>query len=623
MSSEATGQRGEYWDLEWFVERLEGSIPESFRRGHPIELSRARMLVGVCWLLLGGDLLFICLVQFTQYGRSLGVLGGVCAGCFLGLLALARRRSSTRLPALLLCFVLWGANLFTTLHVDTLAMATHASATLLPVISVFLLGWRLGLGFSVLSCMTPILIYPLVSSGPSFGGLEWAMSLLADVFILLGWMVSAALERVLRTLHESEGELSSLIESTDDIVCSLDVEGRLVTANEAARQYCQRLFGKAIPRGGFIYSLLPPERQVRWKERMAQARAGHRLKEEMNLPARDGSLDMVMLELTISPVWGQRGEVVRLTVFGRDLTERKAAEVRLSELHRGLVEASRQAGMAEVATGVLHNVGNTLNSVNVSANLVAERLHGLRVSGLEKAVHLLREHEADPGTFLTADPRGRQLPAYLQALTTQLAQERESVLAEVRALCDGVEHIRTVVGMQQQYARFSGVVEQVSLPELIDGALRLQAASLGRLGIEVRREYADVPPVWVDRHKLLQILLNLLSNARHAMQESGRADKRLIIRMEQGEAGRLCISVTDNGVGIAPEHLSHLFTYGFTTKKDGHGFGLHTSALAAEELGGSLSCASAGRGQGATFILELPLRSEKDRGEEVGHRTAE
>ncbi|HZI02674.1 MAG TPA: ATP-binding protein, partial [Archangium sp.] len=329
---------------------------------------------------------------------------------------------------------------------------------------------------------------------------------------------------------------------------------------------------------------------------------------------------MVELELTVSPVWGEQGEVAKLTVFGRDVTARKVAETRLSELHRGLVDASRQAGMAEVATGVLHNVGNTLNSVNVSASLVAERIRTLRVSNLEKAVRLLREHEAQLGTFLTADPRGRQLPAYLGALTTQLIQDKEAVLAELQALCDGVEHIRIVIGMQQQYARFSGVVEEVSLPEIIDGALRLQAASFGRAGIEVRREYAAVPPVWVDRHKLLQILLNLLSNARYAVKESGRPDGCLTIRVVPGEAGRLCIIVTDNGVGIAPEHVPLLFTHGFTTKKDGHGFGLHTSALAAEELGGSLSCASTGRGHGATFTLELPIRKEEAREEGAAAR---
>jgi C4-dicarboxylate-specific signal transduction histidine kinase len=315
------------------------------------------------------------------------------------------------------------------------------------------------------------------------------------------------------------------------------------------------------------------------------------------------------METTINPVLGEDGGVVELTFFGRDITLRKEAETRLSEMHRNLLDVSRMAGMAEIATGVLHNVGNTLNSVNVSANLVTERMGALRVPGLTKTVELLREHEEDLGSFFTSDPRGRQLPAYLQALTEQLARDRESVLSEMRALSQSLEHIKLVVSMQQQHARFAGVLERVVVHELIDDALRLHAVSLEKLGIHLRREYSDVRPVVVDRHKLLQILVNLVSNAQHALLESRREDKQLTLRVEQSGT-RLRIVVTDNGVGVAPEHLSRLFTQGFTTKRDGHGFGLHISALAAEELGGSLSCTSAGSGEGATFTLELPTAVE-------------
>ncbi|HYO67702.1 MAG TPA: ATP-binding protein, partial [Archangium sp.] len=164
-------------------------------------------------------------------------------------------------------------------------------------------------------------------------------------------------------------------------------------------------------------------------------------------------------------------------------------------------------------------------------------------------------------------------------------------------------------------ARSAGMQERLPVPELLDDALRLHALFFEREGIRLLREYAPVPPVWVDRHKLLQILFNLVSNARHAMLESGRPDKQLTLRMGLGTAGRLRIEVADNGVGIAPEALPRLFSQGFTTKKDGHGFGLHLSALAAAEMHGSLSCTSAGVGQGATFILELPIGSEPRAGE--------
>ncbi|WPB77880.1 ATP-binding protein [Archangium violaceum] len=639
MPSEDTGgggdsrggvQRGwtERFAAFWarFVKRLDVYIPAPLRHGAPLELSRARMVVALALCSFLGSMVFTGILQFTPYAWRLGVPSALSGVFFLGVLVLLRWRASPRLPSLWLCLFLWASILMTTLSLDMLAMSTHAASVLVPVMAVYLLGWRIGLFMSVLCALTPLVFFPLATAQPELSPVEWSMGIFTTIFIVFGWAVSslfltfrteahATLEQTRRTLQENEGELSSLIESTDDVVCSLDLEGRLLTANQSAKQYFQRIFGGDIPPGVFIFRDLPPERRERWRERLERAREGHRLKEDVSLPALGERGQMIDLELTVSPVWGEVGEVLKLTVFGRDVTERKAAEARLSELHRGLVDASRQAGMAEVATGVLHNVGNTLNSVNVSAGIVSERIRGLRVSSLEKAVQLLRENEARLGSFLTEDSRGRQLPAYLEALTTQLTQNKDAVLAELHALCDGVDHIRVVVGMQQQYARFSGVVEEVSLPELIDGAVRLQSASFGKAGIELRREYAAVPPVWVDRHKLLQILLNLLSNARHAVKESGRPDGCLTIRVVPANPSRMCIIVADNGVGIAPEHVPLLFTHGFTTKKDGHGFGLHTSALAAEELGGALSCESSGRGQGATFTLELPVRKEEAREE--------
>jgi signal transduction histidine kinase len=154
------------------------------------------------------------------------------------------------------------------------------------------------------------------------------------------------------------------------------------------------------------------------------------------------------------------------------------------------------------------------------------------------------------------------------------------------------------------------------VPQLIEEALRLHAVSFERNGIHVERQYSQVPPIEVDRHKLLQILVNLLSNARHALQESKTPDKRLLIRIRLSPGGdHLIIEVSDTGVGIAPENLARLFSQGFTTKKTGHGFGLHISALSAIEMNGRLSCASAGLGQGATFTLELPVDGAREKQE--------
>jgi len=161
--------------------------------------------------------------------------------------------------------------------------------------------------------------------------------------------------------------------------------------------------------------------------------------------------------------------------------------------------------------------------------------------------------------------------------------------------------------MQQGYATASGVTETVKVADLVDDALRLNEGALDRHGVRVIREIEATPPILVEKHKVLQILVNLIRNAKYACDESGRTDKQLTVRLSNDDH-RVQIAVIDNGVGIPKENLTRIFAHGFTTRKDGHGFGLHSGALAACELGGRLSAHSDGTGKGATFILELPCR---------------
>ena len=291
----------------------------------------------------------------------------------------------------------------------------------------------------------------------------------------------------------------------------------------------------------------------------------------------------------------------------KEIEERKRMELENRRIHRELLDASRQAGMAEIATNVLHNVGNVLNSVNVSTSLIVESVKKSKASSLARVVALLQEHAQDLGAFITQDSRGKHLPAYLAQLAEHLLAEQEANVRELDLLRRNVEHIKEIVAMQQNYATFGGVKEMINVADLVEDSLRMNEGALSRHEVEVVREFEEVPPLNVEKHKILQILVNLLRNAKHACQDSGRADKRLTVRVANGD-GRIRISVMDNGVGIPPENLTRIFNHGFTTRKDGHGFGLHSGALAAKEMGGSLTAHSDGPGQGADFTLELPVQ---------------
>ena len=292
----------------------------------------------------------------------------------------------------------------------------------------------------------------------------------------------------------------------------------------------------------------------------------------------------------------------------RDVTERKRAEAELENVHKQLLDTSRRAGMAEVATGVLHNVGNVLNSVNVSTTLVSENLKRSKTGNLARVAAMFREHAAELGAFLSADPNGKQLPAYLGQLAEHLSGEQSALLKELDLLKKNIEHIKEIVAMQQSYAKVSGVTEVVKVTDLVEDSLRMNAGALTRHGVQVIRKFdPHLPEITVEKHKVLQILVNLIRNAKYACAESGRTDMEMTVRVTNGD-DRMRIAVVDNGVGIPAENLTRIFNHGFTTRKDGHGFGLHSGALAAKEMGGALRVHSDGPGLGATFTLELPLR---------------
>jgi PAS domain S-box-containing protein len=310
------------------------------------------------------------------------------------------------------------------------------------------------------------------------------------------------------------------------------------------------------------------------------------------------------------PFHDRAGNVIGVVGIGLDITERKRAQAELVAVHKQLLDISRQAGMADVATGVIHNVGNVLNSVNVSANVLAEYVGNSRASDLARVTASLREHEGDLGNFVTLHHRGKHLISFLEALNQQLAAERQAMAKETDILLERVGHIKEIVRMQQVYAVVAGVQEQLEATDLVEDSLRLTVAAFTRHGIEIVRDYQDAPLINVDRHKALQILVNLATNAKHACVESGRTDKRITVRVASaGPCVKIC--VIDNGVGIPQENLTRIFNHGFTTRKTGHGFGLHSAALAARELGGSLTVRSEGLGHGATFTLELPLHASQ------------
>ncbi len=277
-----------------------------------------------------------------------------------------------------------------------------------------------------------------------------------------------------------------------------------------------------------------------------------------------------------------------------------------------IIKFARKAGMAEVASNVLHNIGNVLNSVNISSSIITDHVTHSKLSGLSDLYQLIDEHKQDLGNFILHDPKGSNFLTYLKALSDYWKNEQTLLVSELETLNNSVEYIKKIIAMQQTLAGVTKIEEAFSIDEILEEALALMNIDSKKYNISVKKEYQNINQVVHDKAKLMQVVINLIQNAKDALLESSCEHKVLYIKTQLNAQQDFYIQFIDNGIGIPKENLTKIFSYGFTTKKTGHGFGLHASALALAEMGGSIEVASEGIEKGATFTVTLPYKQHKE-----------
>ena len=300
-----------------------------------------------------------------------------------------------------------------------------------------------------------------------------------------------------------------------------------------------------------------------------------------------------------------RSGVTRTDEIGVLATTLDVMAERLAESRAQVTQAAHLAGMADIARSVLHNVGNVLTGVNVSARTITETLRRSRAEGLCKAADLVAENRTDLARFLTADDRGRMLPEYLARAASAAREERAALVAEAQRIERGVDHAASIVRRQNEFASAAPVAEETTLDAAATFALSLVEQAFARHSIQVERSIEERVRVVIDRIKLSQVLVNLLTNAKEALTTREPEARRIVVRAA-AHGDRVRIEVADNGSGIAPDLVASLFESGFSTKGTGRGLGLHFAALSAREMGGSVTVTSEGLDRGATFTLDLP-----------------
>lgn len=443
----------------------------------------------------------------------------------------------------------------------------------------------------------------------AFGGLSIDVLLFAVIYTISQQReVSQGMaRRMTKELRESEMRNRSIVENASEAILSIAESGEILAANEASKQ----VFHYESPEVSLVGERFDQFIVSRSFESLFDDRdqIGTAARFDVRCRRSDGTEFPCRISIGQVPV----DEKMSYILIVQDETERMEAESKITEINRQLVESSRQAGMAEVATGILHNVGNILNSVNVSANLLRERISDGQVDRLDYAASIIAENEDNLTEFLTKDDRGKHFPRFIGSLAESFKADRRLQMEEINALTKNIDHIKEIVATQQSFATQSGMTEVIDPRELVDDAIRINRSSASGSQVKIERVFDEVPTIQMQRHALMQIAVNLIKNAMQATEQADPPEKLVRVRVTR-EDGFVRIDVIDNGVGIAKDNLTSIFQHGFTTKKTGHGFGLHSSANAAREMGGSLSVDSQGLGCGATFTIRLPIQSsETDR----------
>jgi PAS domain S-box-containing protein len=412
--------------------------------------------------------------------------------------------------------------------------------------------------------------------------------------------------------QESNRLFTELFESVYDAILFTGLDGRILRTNERA----QELFLLSSEEFGHLQvtdlfsgadtGMLEWISMKLENKRRVFIECHCNRKDSMTFPA----------EVTVNSIHLTAASKGELCFYIRNVTVRKKTENALQEAQGNLLNAAHKAGMAEIATGVLHDVGNVLNSINVSCELISSNVRGPALGALGKVNGLLNEHAGDLTDFLTDDPKGSKTLEVLGFTEAALSEERDTILEETDRLMRKVGLLREVIGTQQDYARPGLFYQKVALRDVISDALALNQTRLSNHVIAVTVDCPEDITLTTQKTKLVYILINLVQNAVDALKARDDVDpgERRVRIVGSRADGDIALEIRDNGIGIPAENLTTIFNHGFTTKPGGHGFGLHTCANFIKEIGGEICAESAGAGEGSTFLIRLPVvgPNEKD-----------
>lgn len=417
-----------------------------------------------------------------------------------------------------------------------------------------------------------------------------------------------AKQELMKTTNKAQ-LLAHVAKYTDNGVIITDEDSNVIWTNEGYTYITGKVDYQVL--GGSLFESIESIAKDDSKTAIIESKINNREPFDVDVACVTDDGKNLWLNFDARPITDENGLFSKFIIILRDFTDRKEAEKEAGRLHRELNGAARRAGMAEVATGVLHNVGNVLNSVNVSTETLLELVEQSSSRLVGKAAEIVKENKENLAEFVTIHPQGTRLPEVLENVAFKVKSEQSKEIEELISLRKNIDHIKQIIAMQQTNAKSFEVNESIDPNEIVNDAIKMNVASSERHNVSLEFEPVELPLVETSKHEVLQILVNLIRNAIQATNPASRATNHVKITANLDREDFVVISVTDQGTGIAPENIEKIFQHGFTTKNTGHGFGLHTAANTAQSLGGGITAFSDGVGRGAIFELRIPVKNVK------------
>ncbi len=394
-------------------------------------------------------------------------------------------------------------------------------------------------------------------------------------------------------LHVAGDRLQDIFKMTWDACLIFNSDWRLTSLNKTA----EKLFGYSTtdPPNVHFKKLLKKRIGSLFLEVKNNTTRGNTFRDEAICICKEG--DAMPVFIKASPFQLAHCEVYVVVI-------KEAAPQLVLDNNQILKSLSYKVGAGQVATGVLHNIGNILNSINISIQSLSEMAKNSKIPKLIKANELFHENKMRIGEYITNDKAGRHLPDFYAGIGEFMKEDNAQLKDELDELKDHLNLVKELIATQQNYAKCFTGRRRLPVMDLLTDALKIEKMSIQKHKIRVDVQCPDEATIFVEKPKALHVLVNLIKNGIEAIlaaEKTGHFQINVAI-----EESHVAVTIRDNGIGLCREQLAKMFSFGFTTKLDGHGFGLFTSYQLMKEMDGKIAVSSEGLRKGAVFHLEFP-----------------